>query len=322
MKIIRLNYTDNNFFCQQNLDITNNDLCLAIGNFDGIHLGHQQIINSLKKNSLEKKLASAVMSFEPHPAGFFDKSKSQNYYLTTLKQKIRTLKNYQIDYLILVNFNKFFSEISAPNFINEILQKQLRVKNIIVGYDFTFGKNRQGNFIDLQNANLEVRQVNPYKIISNNEEIICSSSTARNYIKQGEIAKANKILGRNFGIEGQVIHGKKLASQLGFATANVLSNSKQIMPKFGVYQSLVSINNNYLKLPAITNFGVKPTINNNLSLPLFENHILNFSENIYYQKITIELVNYIRQEQAFNNILDLKNQIAKDLEIVKKLHKL
>lgn len=322
MKIIRLNYNNNNFPCQQSLDFVNSNLCLAIGNFDGIHLGHQQIINRLKKISFEKNLASAVMSFEPHPAGFFDKNKNQNYYLTTLKQKIKTLKNYQIDFLILVNFNKFFCEISASNFISEILQKQLNVKNIIVGYDFTFGKDRQGNFIDLKQANFNVEKINPYKIIDNDIEIICSSSKARIFVSQGEIDKANKILGHNFSVEGKVISGQKLASKLGFPTANLMSNCKQIKPKFGVYQSLVTINNNSVKLPAITNFGVKPTINNNISLPLFENHILNFSENIYHQKITVELINYIRHEQAFDNILNLQQQIKKDIEIVKKLHKL
>lgn len=319
MKIIRLKVDNSQIISPKNHEKNNLGICLAIGNFDGIHLGHQQIINNLYSTAKRNKLASAIMTFEPHPAGFFDSNKINNYYLTTLKQKINIIKNLGIDYLIIVNFNKNFSEITAEDFIKKILQDKLNVKNLIIGYDFTFGKNRQGNFKTLENNNFQLQEINPFKIVKNNLEITCSSSLARSALKSGDIILANQILGRNFSVQGSVIRGQNLANKIGFPTANVRTNIKQIHPKFGVYQSLVTINNSNQKLPAITNFGIKPTVTNNINKPLYETHILNFTDDIYDKKIKIELVNFIRDEQKFNDITELTYQIKKDIMKVRNI---
>ena len=294
-------------------EISCKGLCLTIGNFDGVHLGHQAIIKNLKEISKQRNLASAIMTFEPHPLAFFNDNKKIDFRISTLKQKIKILQKFNIDYLILQNFNKRFADLSADFFIKNILEKTLSIKHLLVGYDFTFGKNRQGNFKDLEGANFVLEEINPVKIEIANQHLTCSSSLVRSLLKSGDIKNANKILGHNFTIEGEVIHGKKLAQTLGFPTLNLNCKSQQIQPKFGVYKSFVRISNNKERLLSITNFGVKPTIDNKESRPLFETHLLNFNGDLYGKKITIELEDFIREEKKFSSIEDLKNQINLDI---------
>jgi len=298
-------------------EIDSKGLCLTIGNFDGVHLGHQAIISRLKEIALQKNLASAIMTFEPHPLAFFNDNKKIDFRISTLKQKIQILQKYKIDYLILQNFNKKFSDLSANFFIKNILEKTLSIKYLLVGYDFTFGKNRQGNFKDLEGANFILEEVNPIKVKIDNQNLTCSSSLIRSLVKSGELKNANKILGHNFTIEGEVIHGKKLAQNLGFPTLNLNCKSQQIQPKFGVYKSFVKISEDSEKLLSITNFGVKPTIDNNESQPLFETHILNFNRDLYGKKIIVELEDFIREEKKFSSIENLKNQINLDITHLK-----
>jgi riboflavin kinase/FMN adenylyltransferase len=298
-------------------EIDSKGLCLTIGNFDGVHLGHQAIISRLKEIALQKNLASAIMTFEPHPLAFFNDNKKIDFRISTLKQKIQILQKYKIDYLILQNFNKKFSDLSANFFIKNILEKTLSIKYLLVGYDFTFGKNRQGNFKDLEGANFILEEVNPIKVKIDNQNLTCSSSLIRSLVKSGELKNANKILGHNFTIEGEVIHGKKLAQNLGFPTLNLNCKSQQIQPKFGVYKSFVKISDDSEKLLSITNFGVKPTIDNKESQPLFETHILNFNRDLYGKKIIVELEDFIREEKKFSSIENLKNQINLDITHLK-----
>jgi riboflavin kinase/FMN adenylyltransferase len=295
----------------------NHGLCLSIGNFDGIHLGHQSIISQLKETSKKYNLPCAIMTFEPHPLAYFNQNKKTDFRITTLKQKIKILEKHKIDYLILQNFNKNFSELSADFFIRNILEKTLNVKYLTIGYDFTFGKNRQGNFKDLELAKFNLCEITPVKINIASQEYTCSSSLVRSLLKSGNIDQANKILGHNFAIENTVIQGKKLAKTLGYPTANQICKPQQIQPKFGVYESLVKLANHKNKMLAITNFGLKPTIFNNLSQPLFETHILNFEENLYNKKITVELIRFIRNEIKFSSIEELKNQINLDITNLK-----
>jgi len=294
-------------------EIDSKGLCLTIGNFDGVHLGHQAIISRLKEIALKKNLASAIMTFEPHPLAFFNDNKKIDFRISTLKQKIQILQEYKIDYLILQNFNKKFADLSANFFIKNILEKTLLIKHLLVGYDFTFGKNRQGNFKDLEGANFILEEVNPIKVKIDNQNLTCSSTLVRSLLKSGDLKNANKILGHNFTIEGEVIHGKKLAKNLGFPTLNINCKSQQIQPKFGVYKSFVKISDGSQRLLSITNFGVKPTIDNIESQPLFETHILNFNRDLYGQKIIVELEDFIREEKKFSSIENLKNQINLDI---------
>ena len=290
-------------------------LALTIGNFDGVHLGHRQILNEVKKIAKEKNLASAILTFEPHPIAFLRPERPKDFRITGLAQKLRIFQNAGIDYLIILPFNQKLSEITAQNFIKEVLVEGLNTKHLIIGYDFIFGKNREGNFqlleAESQNFNFALSEISAVK----NLDQTCSSSAIRKLIAAGKIAEANQSLGKNFAVAGIVNEGRKLASQLGFPTANLAVKPQIIKPKFGVYKTTTFIPHLGKKFPSITNFGVKPTIAGNLS-PLFETHILNFSQNIYSKKIVVEFLDFIREEKKFASLDELKKQIEVDVEKV------
>ena len=289
-------------------------LALTIGNFDGLHLGHLAIINHVKKIAKEKNLASAILTFQPHPISFLKPEKSRDFLIAQLAQKLKFFRDAGIDYAIILPFNKNLCEISARDFVAEILVKTLNVKHLTIGYDFTFGKNREGNFknleADAKNFGFTLEEISPIK----NHDQTCSSTAIRRLISEGKIIQANEILGRKFAISGLVNEGKKLASQLGFPTANLVAKTCIVKPKFGVYKTETFIPFLGKKFPSITNFGIKPTIGG-VEAPLFETHILNFNQNIYGKKIVVEFVDFIREEKKFASLDALKEQINDDLRV-------
>ena len=297
-------------------------LALTIGNFDGVHLAHQKIIEKTQEIAQKNNLSSALLSFEPHPISFLNKNKSDfnhNFRITNLANKINLLKKYNLDYLIMLPFNNNLSSIKANNFIEEILINKFNVKSLIIGYDFTFGKGREGNFKTLENYNFDLHEINPIKILDkNNNEITISSSLARQYLKNGEIISLNKILGHNYAIDGIVVEGKKIAGELGYKTANINHKINLIKPKFGVYKTQTFISDENKFYDSITNFGIKPTFDNSGLKPLFETHLLNFSKNLYHKKIRVEFLDFIRDEKKFSSIDELKNQIKFDISLINK----
>jgi len=288
-------------------------LALAIGNFDGVHCGHLAIIDEVKKIAKAKNLSCAILTFEPHPVCFFNKEKKHGFRITTLSQKLKIFRDLGIDYCIVLPFNHDLSEINADDFINKILLKSFNTKHLVVGYDFIFGKNRQGNF-DLLKESSQKFDFGLSKVEAKKDSAeIFSSSLVRKAISQGNIKKANKLLNKKFSICGIVVNGRKLASQLGFPTANVNTKPQVIQPKFGVYKTSTFIPKLNKTFPSITNFGVKPTIDDK-RIALFENHILGFSQNLYDQKIIIEFEDFIRDEKKFSSIEELKEQITSDIK--------
>lgn len=283
----------------------------TIGNFDGVHLGHLHIIKEVKKIAKEKNLASAILTFEPHPIAFFHAQKKENFRITSLAQKLKIFCDAGIDYAIILPFDKKFSEISATDFANKILLEALNIKHLTIGYDFTFGKNREGNFKLLEILNVNLSEISPVK----KDDHTCSSTSVRKFISEGKIIEANRILGRNFAVEGIVNEGRKLASQLGFPTLNLSAKPQIIKPKFGVYKTETFIPSLNKKFSSITNFGIKPTLGGDTQ-PLFETHIPNFSQNIYGKKIFVEFIDFIRDEKKFSSLEELKNQIVKDLALL------
>lgn len=292
-------------------------LALTIGNFDGVHLGHKKIIAEMQKVAAEKKLASAILTFEPHPISFFKPDNSQDFRIFNLAQKLRFFEKKGIDYVIILPFNKNLAEISAENFIKKILIEQLNLKHLTIGYDFIFGKNRQGNFQLLEKKSAELNfslsEISAVKIFLSDHSQACSSSVIRKLIGEGKIAEANKLLGKNFAVEAIVNEGKKLARTLGFPTINLKVKPHIIRPKFGVYKSQIFIPFLNQTFAAITNFGIKPTIDDSAE-PIFESHILNFDQNLYGKKVRIELIDFIREEKKFSSITELKKQIERDLQ--------
>lgn len=306
----------------RNLNQINNQLpklSLTIGNFDGVHLAHQKIIEKTQEIAQKNNLSSALLTFEPHPISFLNKNKNdfnQDFRITNLANKINLLKKYSLDYIIILPFNNKLSSIEANNFIEEILINKFNVKSLIIGYDFTFGKGREGNFKTLESYNFDLHEINPIKIFDkNHNEITISSSLARQYLKSGEIKSLNQILGHNFTIDGIVVEGKKIAGELGYKTANINHKINLIKPKFGVYKTRTFIEDKNKFYDSITNFGIKPTFDNSSSKPLFETHILNFSKNLYHKKIRVEFLDFIRDEKKFSSIEELKKQIKIDINI-------
>ena len=291
-------------------------ISLAIGNFDGIHLGHQGIIKKLVFNAKKNNYFSAILSFDPHPRKFFNK-KNSDFEIISKKEKINLLDKFDIDYYFSLNFDKNVAKLEPIEFISKILIDKLDAKNLTVGYDFKFGKDRKGDVHLLKEQSnsfgfgLDI--INPISSKNNNE--IYSSSLIRKYISQGNMEKANAFLGRNWSINGQVIEGDKRASQINFPTANILPG-KLIYPKKGVY----AIKAKYLETEfvGIANFGERPTIDGKKLL--LEAHLFNFNKKIYGKELTVEFLTFIREEKKFDNFSLLTEQIKKDIQVVKNYH--
>ena len=292
------------------------NLCLAIGNFDGFHKGHIAILNLLKKIANEKNQSTAIMSFNPHPREFFQ-SKIENFNIYTKSDKINFLKKFDIDIYVEFTFDKNLSELSANQFVENILIDKLDIKNVVVGKDFKFGKDRLGNFEILKNYsvtnNFNVHLVE--SVMLSNSLHKFSSSLIRENIKNGEMEKANFALGRHWHMTGLIVQGDKRARRINFPTANVIPG-KHILPRKGVYCIEAYVKNQ--KYLGIANFGERPTVDG--SKLLLETHIFNFSEEIYGNELTVQFLTFIRPEKKFANFDELAIQIKKDIETAKRYH--
>lgn len=299
----------------QNINPSFQNTALTIGNFDGIHLGHQEILRNAQRIASSENLKSALLTFEPHPLKIIRPEQIFDKKLCSLSQKLSFLKTqHLVDALFISSFNHKLVNLAAEDFVKKILVEKLKIKHLIIGYDFVFGKNRSGDANLLQKLagvyNFSFHQI---AAKSNAAQQVYSSTKIRNLIDCGDIKTANQMLGRNYQVNGVVVEGRKLARTLGFPTANFLPKKDLIKPKFGVYKAAVLIDN--AKYSAILNFGIKPTLGG--SQPLFEVHIFNFDQQIYGKKIIVELLDFIREEKKFNSIFELKQQIENDIATLK-----
>lgn len=294
-------------------------ICVTIGNFDGVHLGHLELLKKVQEIAAKKKLKTAVVTFEPHPASFFNAEKRYDFRINSLAQKLAHFQKLGFDQAIILPFNQETHEISATDFVEKILLKNLQTAELVIGYDFIFGKNRQGNFALLQELSKQhgfgLTEVSAFE----KDQKICSSSLIRQLLKSGQISLANQFLGKNFSVCGLVNSGRKLARNLGFPTANMSAKNHILQVKFGVYHSQVFLPHLNKYFAAITNFGIKPTVENKGLKPIYETHIFGFNEEIYGKKIVVELLEFIREEKKFASIDELKNQIAADVKIAQNL---
>jgi riboflavin kinase/FMN adenylyltransferase len=285
---------------------------LAIGNFDGLHIGHQKVLKEARQKAKKKKLKFGLISFEPVPTMFFNKN-IKNHRINSLNQKNYFLKKNKLDFLILINFNKAFSNLSAENFIKKILFEKLKTKYVFVSRNFKFGKKRMGDVKTL--IKLEKKYL--YKTLITDplqkKKKIVSSSLIRKTINKGRVEEAGKLLGRSWCIEGKVIKGAQRGRKIGFPTCNIKLNS-YTQPKLGVYSVWVQIDS--LKKRGIANIGYRPTFNGK-SL-LLEVNIFGIKKNLYKKILKISFIKFIRAEKKFKNINQLKNQIIKDIVSAKK----
>ena len=280
---------------------------LTIGNYDGIHLGHQAILKKLISESRGKNLLSSVMTFEPHPREFFSPKLAPKR-IISLREKLEYFDELKIDQVFIVNFNDEFSRKSYLDFI-EILKKNIQAKKIIIGNDFRFGKHREGNIDKLKDNSVDVCVMN--KIEYKGERV--SSTIIRDSLAVGDLKRAAMLLGRSYSISGKVVHGDKRGREIGFPTANIHMFHNR-PPLKGVFA--VKLNNMY----GVANLGVRPTIAGFSKLNL-EVHLFNFSKNIYGKHAHVTFLKKIRDEIKFKNIDALKKQIHIDIDNVKKFFK-
>lgn len=285
-------------------------LCLTIGNFDGVHLGHKEIIKQVKKAAKEKNLLSAILTFEPHPIQIIKPDIKSDFRINSLSDKLRIFEEQGIDLVIVLRFDKDLAKIPADEFLKDILVNKFNLGHLVVGYDFTFGSNRLGNFDFLQKHSQELNFTLEKISKLQDSDVTHSSSLIRELISGGDIADAKKYLGYNFSVSGLVVNGQKMGSQIGFPTCNILPKKNIIKPRFGVYKTITHIKD--LALPSITNFGIRPTIER-AGQPIFENHIFDFDSDIYGQKIKIEFIDFIREEMKFSSKEELTAQIKQDV---------
>ena len=285
----------------------------TIGTFDGIHIGHQKILNSLARFAKENSLKSVVITFDPHPRKVINKKNSIEL-INTIEEKKEKLKTLGFDYLIVQKFDEKFSETEANKFV-EILKNNINIEKLIVGYDHRFGKNRNADINDLKKygkeLNFEVIEIDALEI----EEVNISSTKIRSAIKEGNIRLANSYLGYNFFLSGEVVKGHSRGMELGFPTANLKIDEDKIIPKNGVY--LVKSKIDHQDVYGMMNIGYNPTFNNKSKK--IETHFFNLNKNLYGKIIKIELLEYIREEKRFETVDDLIQRLKLDREKCLKL---
>jgi riboflavin kinase/FMN adenylyltransferase len=298
----------------KNLEIKKNHKgsVIAIGNFDGLHLGHQKVLKEARKKAKKDKIKFGLITFEPVPTMFFNKS-IKNHRINSMSQKIYFLKKNKLDFLIIINFNESFSNLSAEGFIKKILFKELKSKYIFISQNFKFGKKRLGNVDTLKNFEKKYLYKTVITIPHKKKNKVISSSLIRKIIHEGRVHEAKKLLNRFWCVEGEVVKGMQRGRKIGFPTCNIKLNS-YILPKLGVYSVWVKINN--LKKRGIANIGYRPTFNGK-SL-LLEVNIFGIKKNLYKKILKISFIKFIRAEKKFKNINQLKAQIKKDIIAAKK----
>lgn len=285
---------------------------LTIGNFDGVHLGHQAVLAHLKQEARKRHLPTVVMLFEPQPNEYFSKENAPAR-LMRLREKLYALKQVGIDAVVRVKFNQTFAHTSAENFIKEILVKKLNVKFLSIGDDFRFGAKRQGDFALLKKVAPQYGfcvEKNP-TFQQDNQRI--SSTTIRQCLKEGKLALAEKQLSKPFCIQGRVIHGKKLGRTIGIPTANIRIH-RQVCPIQGVFAVNVRLCNGEM-YHAVANIGTRPSVKG--GTPLLEVHLLDFNGDLYGQTLDVIFHKKLRDEQKFPNLDALKVQIRQDIQQTK-----
>lgn len=311
---------------------------VAIGNFDGVHLGHRHIISKLKAIATHEGLVSVVVSFEPYPREFFVEYRKQNstecleditnqpksndnsgFRIMTEAEKITALEKLSIDYFIIIHFDYALSTMSADNFIDYFLINQLKTKQLLVGKDFCFGYNRRGNINLLEElAPQKQYKLNVIEDVTNTD-IRVSSSIIRNLLRNKNIVGANQLLVSPYNIMGEVVHGDKRGREIGFATANIEVPVNKLLVT-GVFAVMVTVVNsaiNPFKIKGVCNVGFRPTYHSDIAL--LEVHLFDWAGDLYGKTLLVEFIDIIRDEQKFASFDILKAQIKTDAEKARSL---
>lgn len=280
---------------------------MTVGNYDGIHLGHQALINHVITYAKKERYHSAVMTFEPHPREFFD-SISAPSRIISLREKLEFFDSLGINRVHVIRFDADFAKISAVEFTN-ILKNNLNAKKLVLGKDFRFGQNREGGVEMLKNAGIEILVADEFMI---NQERV-SSSLVRESLSHGDFKKVNLLLGRPYAISGKVIHGDKRGREIGFPTANIHMFHER-PPLRGVFA--VKLDDSF----GVANLGIRPTVSGLSQLNL-EVHVFDFSADLYGKHVHVTFLKKLRDEKKFNNVNELKLQIEIDIANAKSFFK-
>ena len=300
----------------KNFDIKKNHKAsiILIGNFDGVHLGHQKLFKLAQSYKKKYNLKIGVINFDPMPKMFFNKY-LKNFRLSNINQKLNFLNNLDVDFIITKKFDKIFSKTKSIKFIKNILSQKLNARFIFVSNNFRFGNKREGdvNFLIQNEDKFNYKVIKPKPFLINKK--IVSSSLIRSFLEKGFLGKANKFLSRSWSIEGTVKKGRQIGKTIGFPTCNI-DIKDYVLAKPGVYAVRVLRKKNSKYLRGIANLGYRPTFNQKKIL--LEVHLFNFSGNLYYKHISVEFLKFIRKEKKFKNINELRSQIKIDLITAKK----
>ncbi len=284
----------------------------AIGYFDGLHLGHQGVIQKAIIQASARGVSSALITFDPHPREVLKKDEISSY-ITPLREKMKVLEGLGIDLVYVIRFTLQFSQISPQQFIDEVLVS-LNIEEVVVGFDFHFGKGGEGTPAILKEfgaGQFDVHVIDP--IVEGEYKV--SSSYIRQQLLAGNMEVVNQYLGRPFTICGKVIHGSKRGRELGFPTANISLEERYFLPCNGVYG--VSVNIGSMRYFGVMNIGIKPTFEAMHVFPSVEVHLLDYEGDLYGQELCVEMLFFIREERKFTGINSLKEQILKDIVFAK-----
>ncbi|NNJ88562.1 MAG: bifunctional riboflavin kinase/FAD synthetase [Eudoraea sp.] len=295
--------------------VKNHPSVITIGTFDGVHIGHKLILERLINDARINNRVSAVLTFFPHPRMVLQKD-SDLKLLNTIEEKKKILEDLGLDYLIIQPFTKTFSRLSATAFVRDMLVNALHAKKVIIGYDHRFGRNRNANINDLiafGNAlDFQVDEIPAQEI----DAVAVSSTKIRNALLEGDVATANTYLGYSYMLNGEIIRGKGLGKELGFPTANLhIEEAYKLIPRNGVYVIQSNFHNKIIY--GMMNIGTNPTVDGQHQS--IEVHFFNFNEDLYHKHIQVNILHWIREEQKFNSLEELKQQLKKDKKTARSL---
>lgn len=286
---------------------------VAIGNFDGVHLGHKKVISTAHEIADKEGTGLGVMTFEPHPVSVLRDDVSI-FILTNLERRLELFQSLGVDVAYVVDFSAHFSSLTAHDFMGQVLVNSINASHVITGYDFIFGKGRSGNTELLAACSSQYGFHYTKVEKQQKDEVTYSSTQIRQFLSEGNVTSAADFLGYRYQLKGRVEEGKKLGRTLGFPTANIKVPDNVYM-KYGVYQVQVIAEDESVFL-AVANLGVRPTVENSNQV-LLEVHLLDFNNDLYNQILRVEFIDFIRPERAFPDIEALKEQIEKDVGYVR-----
>jgi riboflavin kinase/FMN adenylyltransferase len=284
---------------------------VTLGIFDGVHMGHKALLNCLVSRAVEENGTSVVVTFDPHPRMVLSEKQEGFSLLTTMDEKRRLLENAKIDHLIIIPFDRDFSNLNACDFIDKVLVKKIGARHLIVGYDHHFGKHGEGNYDTIkqcaESLNFKVEQIP--QVVTPDGAI--SSSSIREALLNGKLEMANRCLGYDYSLSGKIIEGRRLGRNLGFPTANIEPDDKyKLIPGDGVYAVEADLGNQIL--PGMLSIGLNPTVNKGTKSRSIEVHIFNFERDIYRKHINVIFRYWLRNEIRFENVKQLAEQMVLD----------